>query len=93
MKMLVAMMERRRAGFHDEKEEITMALEGHKMCGTMDGANSNCVGRFPRGTALARGHALDDLSSGIRIEAYYINQASIHELGSRELTAKSRIHD
>lgn len=25
-----------------------MALEGHKMCGTMDGANNNCVVRFPR---------------------------------------------
>lgn len=30
---------------------MTMALEGHKMCGTMDGANKNCVGRFPRDSA------------------------------------------
>lgn len=31
------------------KKKITMALKGQKMCGTMDGANNNCVGRFPRG--------------------------------------------
>lgn len=53
------------------------------MCGTMDGPKNNCVGRFPEGSA-GEGHVLEVLSSGIRIEAYYINQARIHELGSWE---------
>lgn len=66
------------------KKKITMALEGHKTCGTMDEANNDCVGRFPGGS-IGEGDVPQDLSSGIRIEAYYINQARIQELGSEKV--------
>lgn len=81
MRVLVAMTEKTRAGFHDEINEkrkaVTMALEGNKMCGIVGGANSNCAGRFPQARRWRDANVLQVLSSGIRIEAYYINQATL----------------
>lgn len=83
MQVLEAMTENTRARFHDEKEKPQRRWRDIKCVEPWTARTITAWIDSPWGSA-SEGHVLKVLSSGIRIDAYYINQARIHELSSRE---------